>query len=588
MAQDTAVKRGHKIPVPSNYRNAAKYVQIAKEEKRNIMPLLEQDKHFRAGRTVVGRVLNNMPIIDLIYNELDLATKEPRIKQWLAKVMIAEVLFGNGRLVGNSRPVESMKAYVDQMHMLLDKHMKDIKKNEEKFKEPRFVRINTNVLNLEGAKHLLAEEQWNLVEEIFPNYQSFLERVKELRNDEYMEDFHFPDMLVFPYEAKWYWSRAQHLHGKFLLQNKACLLPTYLLKPPKKSVVLDMCAAPGLKTTHLASLMKNKGRIYAVERDHTRYTQLCKLVSPYGVIKTIHSDCLKVTHEQVPGVQYILIDPSCSGSGMLQRQLVPEEVDEQRLYKLAGLQYKLLMHALNNFPDVRRIVYSTCSVYVQENEEVVQSVLRHTAHFRLLDARKELGKEWLNVGSPKYRDIGERCLYAKTVDDLTIGMFVAVFERCPEGVENKIYLEHEKQKQSYERCMQKWQRNEQMEQKSKMTEENTVQEPNEEHEGEQEEVQVEKQTSKKRKKARIEENMVEEKKDLLRNEQMEQKPKMTEENTVQEPNEEQEGEQEEVQVEKQTSKKRKKARIEENMVEEEKEQKEAKEKSAFKKRKEKS
>uniref|UniRef100_A0A182R9G8 Uncharacterized protein n=1 Tax=Anopheles funestus TaxID=62324 RepID=A0A182R9G8_ANOFN len=134
MAQDTAVKRGHKIPVPSNYRNAAKYVQIAKEEKRNIMPLLEQDKHFRAGRTVVGRVLNNMPIIDLIYNELDLATKEPRIKQWLAKVMIAEVLFGNGRLVGNSRPVESMKVYVDEMHMLLDRHMKDIKKNEEKFK----------------------------------------------------------------------------------------------------------------------------------------------------------------------------------------------------------------------------------------------------------------------------------------------------------------------------------------------------------------------------------------------------------------------------------------------------------------------
>uniref|UniRef100_A0A182UDC7 SAM-dependent MTase RsmB/NOP-type domain-containing protein n=1 Tax=Anopheles melas TaxID=34690 RepID=A0A182UDC7_9DIPT len=317
--------------------------------------------------------------------------------------------------------------------------------------EPRFVRINTNVLDLEGAKRLLAEEQWMLVEERFANYGAFIERVKSLADAEYMEDFHFPDLLVFPNSAKSFWSRATHLHDQFLLQNKACLLPTYLLKPSKKSVVLDMCAAPGLKTTHLACLMKNRGRIYAVERSEQRYQTLCQYASAFGVIKTIHSDCLDLTDEQLPGVEFVLVDPSCSGSGMLQRQIVPEPVDQERLFKLAGLQYKLVSHAMNAFPAVRRIVYSTCSLHEEENERVVQGVLRHNGHFRLLDARKELGKEWPNVGSPDYPDVGERCLYAKTVDDLTIGMFVAVFERCPEGVQNEVYLAHEKQKESYER-----------------------------------------------------------------------------------------------------------------------------------------
>uniref|UniRef100_A0A182U480 SAM-dependent MTase RsmB/NOP-type domain-containing protein n=1 Tax=Anopheles melas TaxID=34690 RepID=A0A182U480_9DIPT len=576
--------RPKKIPLPTNYRNAIKYVRLAIEEQRNVQELLDQDRHFRAGRTIVGRVLSNWPKIEAVYASLDLAAKEPRLNPWLAKVLISELLFGSGRLVGNSLPVECVQQYEQQVHdahkELLEKmpaagHVKGThrfasfprglsfrmgrrKKNANAsdggngraatetantvakavavtatseredevdpytiplhsrqaafailwllvyscamftlpfgafygtrhvladqfqiegfpntcgsvlaavvtvnviimlyafrgFREPRFVRINTNVLDLEGAKRLLAEEQWMLVEERFANYGAFIERVKSLADAEYMEDFHFPDLLVFPNSAKSFWSRATHLHDQFLLQNKACLLPTYLLKPSKKSVVLDMCAAPGLKTTHLACLMKNRGRIYAVERSEQRYQTLCQYASAFGVIKTIHSDCLDLTDEQLPGVEFVLVDPSCSGSGMLQRQIVPEPVDQERLFKLAGLQYKLVSHAMNAFPAVRRIVYSTCSLHEEENERVVQGVLRHNGHFRLLDARKELGKEWPNVGSPDYPDVGERCLYAKTVDDLTIGMFVAVFERCPEGVQNEVYLAHEKQKESYER-----------------------------------------------------------------------------------------------------------------------------------------
>uniref|UniRef100_A0A182Y7S1 SAM-dependent MTase RsmB/NOP-type domain-containing protein n=1 Tax=Anopheles stephensi TaxID=30069 RepID=A0A182Y7S1_ANOST len=536
----TDKRREQRVKLPTNYRKACKYAQLAVEEKRDINALLDQDRHFRTGRSIVGRVLCNLPKIDAIYTKLELATKEPGLRPWLARVLISELLYGSGRLVGSALPVECVRKYAEQLralkaeieqnftvefaeterqeevddpytiplhsrqaafailwllvysfamftlpfgafygtrHVLADRFQIEGFHNTcgsvlaavltvniiimlyafRGFREveeedlPRFVRINTTQLSKADAKALLAKEQWFEVEEKFDSYREFLERVKTLGDKEYIEDFHFPDMLVFPNSAKQYWGKAVHLRDRFILQNKACLLPTYLLRPGKKSVVLDMCAAPGLKTTHLAALMKNKGRIYAVEHNANRYALLTQMVGAYGVIKTLHSDCLKVSDEQVPGVEYILLDPSCSGSGMLQRQFEKDEVDQHRLYKLGGVQYKLLSHAMNAYPNARRIVYSTCSIHTIENEEVVQGVLRHNGHFRLLDARKELGREWLNVGSPNFPGIGERCLYARTEDDLTIGMFVAVFERCPEGVVNETYTAYERQKDSYER-----------------------------------------------------------------------------------------------------------------------------------------
>uniref|UniRef100_A0A182TAC1 SAM-dependent MTase RsmB/NOP-type domain-containing protein n=1 Tax=Anopheles maculatus TaxID=74869 RepID=A0A182TAC1_9DIPT len=452
---ETGTRKKH-IPLPTNYRKARKYVQMAVEERRNIDSLLEQDRHFRTGRTIVGRVLCNLPKIDAIYSQLDLATKEPGLTPWVARVLISELLYGSGRLVSNAPAVECIRKYEEQLrtlHAAVEQTSVECTGTKGvSFTIPRFVRINTNLLSIPDAKSILAQENWTLVEEKFDDYRAFLARVKALSQSEYIEDFHFPEMLVFPNGAKQFWGRARHLRDQFILQNKVRVSAvTYLLRPRKKSVVLDMCAAPGLKTTHLATLMKNKGRIYAVERNSDRYATLTQMVSSYGVIKTIHGDCLTVTDADVPGVEYILVDPSCSGSGMHQRLYEKEQQDEQRLHKLAGLQYKILSHAMNEFRNARRIVYSTCSISTTENEEVVHGVLRHNGHFRLLDARQELGKEWLNVGSPDFVGIGERCLYARTDDDLTIGMFVAVFERCPEGVLNEVYLAHEKQKQSYER-----------------------------------------------------------------------------------------------------------------------------------------
>ncbi|XP_058064857.1 28S rRNA (cytosine-C(5))-methyltransferase [Anopheles bellator] len=438
-----------KIPVPPNYRNASRILRQVIEEKKNLKSLLQAEKHFRAGRSIMNRIMENLSQINAIIEHMNLAVTHPRMNVWLARVLIAELLFGRGELVGSSLPVECIRSCDHQIREAFQATKSSVPAVTI-FKEPRFVRLNTAVLNMEDAKQLLKEEGWILVDDVYASYRAFLDRVSALSDYEYTVDFHFNDLLVFPNSSKGYWARAEHLRSKFFLQNKACLLPTFLLKPTKKSVVLDMCSAPGLKTTHLANLMKNKGRIYAVERNDDRYKLLCQYTAQFGVIKTIHGDCLDITDDQVPGVEYVLLDPSCSGSGMLDRLRMKEPVDESRLYKLAGLQYKLLSHAMNAYPNVRRIVYSTCSIHVEENEQVVMGVLRHNGHFKLLNARTELGMEWLHVGSPEYVGVGEHCLYARSEVDLgLIGMFVAVFSRCEEGEQNDIA--QEQQKYSYQR-----------------------------------------------------------------------------------------------------------------------------------------
>ena len=83
--------------------------------------------------------------------------------------------------------------------------------------------------------------------------------------------------------------------------------------------MLDMCAAPGMKTSHLAARMNNNGVIYSVEQDENRYEILKETLEYCGVtcVNPILQDALKMTDEQCKNVEFVLVDPSCSGSGEL-------------------------------------------------------------------------------------------------------------------------------------------------------------------------------------------------------------------------------------------------------------------------------
>lgn len=124
---------------------------------------------------------------------------------------------------------------------------------------------------------------------------------------------------------------------------------------------------------------------------------------------------------------------------MQQRYYNQEEMTQERLQKLAGFQIKILRTALTKYPKVKRVVYSTCSLLPEENEDVVRQVLETNFQFKLVPAKQFVSGAWKNFGSPDYGELGAYCLYARPEEDFTNGFFVAVFERLGEKEENKFF-----------------------------------------------------------------------------------------------------------------------------------------------------
>nr|CAH7721548.1 unnamed protein product [Callosobruchus chinensis] len=307
--------------------------------------------------------------------------------------------------------------------------------------KPKYVRVNTLKKTVEEAIEAFSDEGWFLIKHSDKNdYNGFIEKVIALKDGEFMVDMHIPSLLIFPPRTHFY-NHPAYKNGTVILQDKASCLPVHLLAPPPGSTVLDMCAAPGMKTTQLAAALANEGVVYAVERDTKRVGTLKHIVgsSEATCVKIINKDVLDCAKKDFPGVEYILVDPSCSGSGMTERTTEAENKDLARLGKLAGFQILILRSALTRYPEVKRVAYSTCSLHVEENEEVVRQVLETNYNFKLVDAKKILNSAWNSFGSSDYGELGEFCLYARPNEDFTNGFFVAIFERLGEGEQNQFF-----------------------------------------------------------------------------------------------------------------------------------------------------
>ncbi|XP_074579760.1 25S rRNA (cytosine-C(5))-methyltransferase NSUN5 isoform X2 [Curcuma longa] len=226
-------------------------------------------------------------------------------------------------------------------------------------------------------------------------------------------------------------------NGSILLQGKASSMVAVALNPIPGWKVLDACAAPGNKTAHLAALMKGQGKIIACELNEDRLKTLEETIRRSGApnVDVVHCDFLDINTRDplFKEVRAILLDPSCSGSGIsaerLDHLLPSYEKGEDaaacksdRVKKLAAFQTKALLHALS-FPAVERVVYSTCSVYQTENEDVIKSVLpfAKSLNFELVTPFPQ----WPHRGLPVFEG-AEHLLRTDPKED-TEGFFIALF-----------------------------------------------------------------------------------------------------------------------------------------------------------------
>jgi 16S rRNA (cytosine967-C5)-methyltransferase len=190
--------------------------------------------------------------------------------------------------------------------------------------------------------------------------------------------------------------------GAFYVEDEAAQLIPLLLDPQPDDIVLDACAAPGGKSTHVAALMQNKGIIYAVDRKETRLDLVrsnCRrlgvqIVVPivgdireprewFPMSKTAGSSSMKKARVGESSIDRILVDAPCSGLGVLRRH--PEakwRKDEQALPRHQALQCQILEAVAPCLRPGGVLVYSTCSTEPEENEDVIERFSRAHREFQ--------------------------------------------------------------------------------------------------------------------------------------------------------------------------------------------------------------
>ncbi|KAI9774434.1 MAG: hypothetical protein M1835_006044 [Candelina submexicana] len=379
------------------------------------------------------------------------------------------------------------------------------KRSQEKANHPRWVRINT-------VRTTLADQLKTTFAGYTPvtSINSILISRSVPPAKIYHIDRHVRSLLAFPAGTDLSLALA-YKAGHIIFQDKASCFPALLLSPDLDSGdILDACAAPGNKTTHLASFLseacegtvqRGRQKIIACERDEQRSLTLRKMIEWAGAsdivsIKAGHDFLdLEPIDERWRDVGALLLDPSCSGSGIIGRddevrsltvprtdipilekrkgkkrkrktkaeEKVPdvarvedklekkEEHDQlnERLMALSAFQLKLLLHAFR-FPAARKVVYSTCSIYTEENEGVVMKALNSNVAiergWRIMRREEQVDglREWNVRGDVKacegvvWQEKGEvvadaciRCI--KGDEEGTMGFFVAGFVRGEHG-----------------------------------------------------------------------------------------------------------------------------------------------------------
>lgn len=167
--------------------------------------------------------------------------------------------------------------------------------------------------------------------------------------------------------------------GWFAVQDESAMGVATALGPPPGGRVLDLCAAPGGKTTHLAEVMGNRGRVVACDVDDERLATLTELCRRLGVTNVEPVRLQPERNEEPPAGPFdaALVDVPCSNTGVLGRR--PEARWRLRpgdFRHLVQLQTKLLLQAAERVRPGGAVVYSTCSIEPEENRGVVDAVLR--------------------------------------------------------------------------------------------------------------------------------------------------------------------------------------------------------------------
>ncbi|CAF0913817.1 unnamed protein product [Brachionus calyciflorus] len=262
-------------------------------------------------------------------------------------------------------------------------------------------------------------------DQIFKNSEQKLGigiRLKELVDGSYTPPFHYLNQT------------------KYFPQNLPSIICARVLDPKPGQLILDMCAAPGGKTTHLAEIIGNKGQIIAFDKISSKIlkmNELCKKLNT-KCVECFVTDATKIDYSVYMAESFdrILVDAPCSALG--QRPLIFNNIDVNQLKSYVNYQRMILENAVKLLKPGGFMVYSTCTITLEENEEQVSWLLSKHKKLKLVDQTPfnfaaSSGFQCEGLDESQSRLLQRFCPSFKSEDDLndiyydTNGFFISKF-----------------------------------------------------------------------------------------------------------------------------------------------------------------
>ncbi len=191
----------------------------------------------------------------------------------------------------------------------------------------------------------------------------------------------------------------EYIEGNITIQDEAAGLSSFVLAPKEGEIVLDACSAPGGKTTYLAELMHNKGKIVAWDIYEERLKQVEQNAKRLGIdiIQTEVHDATKLKEEYVEKFDKILLDVPCLGLGVIRRKPdIKWNRQESDIEEIANIQYNILKTCSKYLKNNGVLVYSTCSMLKEENNEIIEKFIKDE-NFEIVNIDEQIPNEFSKI-----------------------------------------------------------------------------------------------------------------------------------------------------------------------------------------------
>lgn len=440
------------------YCEAKRILEAYEKKEGSIQSLINKSLYqkFKGSLTLlIMRTLTCQKLLKKVVKKSKMLERENFLGEKLAVLLSYDVLFGQGvrgkfkgTMKRNYNSLNEALAYYMQKKGCetreeLQKIYEDKAKDSQMIK-PKYIYMNTLAMEKKELLEKLKADKFIRVKNSKTSEEAtegsdLKKMVKELKNSVFIKDDLIQNMLIFSHDSLlnkgYYLFDAGHL---MQIDKSSCLAPL-ALNPPEGAHCIDAAAAPGNKTILLANILKNTGLIHAFDIDEPRVDQMKSSLKKHHVnnVRLKCQDFLTTDPDKYERVTHIQLDPSCSGSGMTNRLKFGEHAeqelakDKKRLWNLEALQRRMLMHAMS-YPSVEKIVYSTCSIHEEENENVVRYALeKGLGRWRLVNIFEG---QWMSgrgiVKSDEDKKMNlDYCIRASYSSNLTNGFFISCFEK---------------------------------------------------------------------------------------------------------------------------------------------------------------